>query len=224
MESIKRWYSERIVRGELTLDGWSREYSQKLRWEVNLRMMEALLETSKKDLPLSVVDFGCGTGGFYHFLVERGVPIAKYYGIEIREDALHVLKSTAARLKIGNVITAFGSAPAEFTDFTDVAVCNAAFGFEQQNPIYDLKSVVNAFKPSVLIADFFSNLRPYEPGIDGYLAFNPCLLLMQFCTLFETKRFILDHSSMPHAFTIGLGFAPTPWEVEEARGAHQSVQ
>lgn len=216
MRNVKKWYAERIDRGELNLSGWSRDFSQKLRWETNLRMMEAFLGWLETKGPLAVVDFGCGTGGFLHFLMSNHVKVSKYYGIEMREDALSALKLASAKMKLGNVIAAMNEIPEEFVVQTDVLVCNAAYGFKEQSPHRDLTKLKEVFKPRVMVVDFFSELRPYEPELDsGYLAYHPHVLTEKLCSILGTTRFILDHSMMPHAFTLGLGFDATPWSKEE---------
>ena len=126
------------------------------------------------------------------------------------------LRLASHHLQLDNVIRAWREIPDQFIVQTDVVVSNAAYGFKEQDPFSDLLQLQKVFKPLVIIVDFFSELRPYEPDdAEGYLAFHPHVMTEKLCEALGTHRFILDHSGMPHAFTLGLGFTETPWEKHE---------
>jgi SAM-dependent methyltransferase len=186
-------------------------YSQRLRWEANLFMINRLLSPVGE---LDVVDFGCGTGGFYFHLQGKG-RLRKYIGIEIRPDA----RAEAHKFsKIHRDMNILSDTPEKEWFPVDAIVANAVYGFPEQNPLADLVQLKKVFPPRVLVVDFFSTLRPYEPeDPDGYFAFDPFKMVKKLRRLLSPSKFILDHSYMPHAFTVGLGFTDTDWGKEEKR-------
>lgn len=220
MDKIKQWYADRVSRGELSIDGWSRDFSQELRWRANLQLMRMLTESNpsyatyaSKSGKLNVVDFGCGTGSFFFW---HNLIFDKYVGIEMREDAFEALERNAASQP--KRMQAFREIPKERVPGNwNVLICNAAYGFAEQDPVADMCALDKAFDPDVYLIDFFSTQRPYEPDMDGYRAFHPWSVCNELMRMLKIRRFVIDHAKMPHVFTVGLSKLPTPWEVEEIK-------
>jgi len=206
MKAVRQWYRKRIARGELTLSGWSRRHSQLLRFEANRIYMERFLPQGK----WSVADFWCGTADFRLFMGSR---ISTYCGIEMRRDARDFAKAFYQNTP-GTLILQEVPETSPFGD-ADVLVANAVYGFDCQDPVSDFKALATVFKPRLVIADFFSRLRDCEPGVDGYRPFDPAALADEMRRAIGWKRFVVDHSFMPHVFTLVLIKGETPWEKKE---------
>jgi len=220
-KNVLDWYDNRIDKGELSTSGWSRAYSQKLRFRKNVQIYRSFVKEGMFGMQ-KVVDFGCGTADFLKFLTKGGyLSVEEYVGIEIRSEARREAEIALYDEKKTN-----GHITSEIPDGwhmeMDLVVANAAYGFDNQNPVRDITKLVSVFKPKVIIVDFFSEMRPYEPNMDGYRAFDPFDLTRLLCNRLHSTRFILDHEAMPHAFTIGVGFDPTPWQEEEGTHADRS--
>lgn len=220
-KSIQQWYNRRIAAGELNSAGWSRKHSQLLRFLGNMWMFDAPPGALRIK---SVADLGCGTGDFLMFChrIRRGLlkpKLSRYIGIDIREDALHAAKERAEAL-IDDPETphmVFARSIEEAPALTvDALVCNAAYGFDCQDPVSDIASACKKFRPQIVVADFFSDLRPYEPTeSEGYFSYHPWELTRELRRVTGCSRFTIDHSIMPHVFTVGLFFGRTPWEAYE---------
>jgi SAM-dependent methyltransferase len=201
MNKIKEWYANRIAKEEISLAGWSRDFSQIMRFETTMRILDIVWGRAQ----YSVLDFGCGIGDFYNFHRER---ISNYLGIEFREEARAEMSKRQ--------LTCLPCVPAIWNGAPfDVVVSNAAFGFKEQDPVEDLLQAIYAFRAKGVVVDFFSARRPYGPGMEGYTTFDPLQIVDGICLTTGWRKFIIDHLSMPHAFTVGVFSGPTEWDVRE---------
>ncbi len=66
--------------------GWKNDYAQQIRFEQLLKLLDERSNFSLNDL-------GCGLGGFYDFLNERGHTNFKYYGYDIFEEMISSAKN-----------------------------------------------------------------------------------------------------------------------------------
>ena len=208
MDKVKQWYEGRIERGELNLDGWHAEHSQKIRWKATIDLIRHFTGRTRM---LKVVDFGCGTGSFFFQFCGR---MDAYIGIEMRDAAREKALEWS---KINERMTIMAEVPKEYTKKVDVVVSNAVHGFWEQDPIADLLDVKKAFDPSLYVIDLFSKLRPYEPpeGMDGYRPFDPWQFTDKAIKRLGCARWVLDHSRMPHVFTVAMATGKTEWEEKE---------
>ena len=198
MERMKKWYSDRIERGEMSLNGWTTRHSQKVRFAATMRML--LMEYEP---PMNIVDFGCGTASFYGY---ARMALGNYLGIEIREEARRqARKILTAVAKNTPVDVSVRKSLISKNWSVDAVIANGNFGFEQQDLIKELDFLVAVYDPKAIIVDLFSELRPYEPSDTiGYKAYNPHTLLPVLVKHFPFKRWAVDHSYLSHVFTFGL--------------------
>lgn len=223
-EYIKAWYRDRIEKRELNLSGWSRGFSQKLRWEANLRMIYSLLPPDQADKfngGFSVIDFGCGRALFFDYIIHHSTRIMSYVGIEMREDAFASAKQEMGRYSRVRILSSLDelSKLDPPIGMVDVCVANGVYGFHDQRPLEDMRRIQELVNPKVFVLDFFSALADWgekdnAPGYVNVLPFAACRDLMNALGM---DRFILDHSSAPHFFSVGLSRVASPWAAEEER-------
>jgi SAM-dependent methyltransferase len=208
VDKVKKWYEDRIEKGELNLDGWHAQHSQKIRWLATIDMIRHFTGRTRS---LKLVDFGCGTGSFFFQFCGR---LTEYIGIEIRDDAREKALEWS---RINERMTILEKVPKKYTRKVDVFVSNAAHGFWEQDPIKDMLAVKKAFEPDLYVIDLFSKLRPHEPpeGMDGYRPFDPWQFTHKAMKRLGCTRWMLDHSRMPHVFTAAMATGKTEWEEEE---------
>jgi hypothetical protein len=207
LDSIRSWYEEKIRRGELDLSGWRLSLSRELRWDATFSQIHNLygpchLLAEK----LKVVDFGCGTAGMYFSMSSW---ISEYIGIEIRDDAYREALRWAG---LDPHIEVLRDIPDYFYRKMDVVVSNAVHGLPGQDPIADFKALDRAFRPRMIVADFYCSRHPPSLGFEGGKAYDPFEMTENMVTNLGFNSFSLDHTRMPHVFTVAVVRGRTAWE------------
>lgn len=132
----------------------------------------------------------------------------RYFGIDIREDALG-----EAKRRLFNIPgVQLDNHMVQSDEDWNVVVCNAAYGFKGQDPFSDFGNLNICYTPEMFVVDFFSPHRPYEPKGDGYVTWPPEVTAKGLMKVTGFRRWIVDHSFMPHAYTIVLIRGEFPWQ------------
>ncbi|GBE29037.1 MAG TPA: class I SAM-dependent methyltransferase [Bacteroidetes bacterium] len=166
--------------------GWSSRESQEARFS-------ALMRTLKYNGG-SIVDYGCGTGDLYAFIV-RHFGHVQYTGVDFHEGMLRQAKHkyNAEFIRCG-----FDDISFEPADFV---VASGVFQFRDAlNPAYYDQIVKDLFSKSrvALAVNFLSDTRQDSEEIDSELYLQPCQVVQLAASI--SPMWAIDHS-----YHVGFG-------------------
>jgi len=148
----------------------------------------------------SILDIGCGLGGFNKYLLSLGIQ-ADYYGIDITPDMIERAKTLNPDIESHfEVFDILGSDYHRTFDYSiAVGILNLNFG-PGVNDEMNLRLMSQMAKHSTIgfAVSMTSDLSP-RPTPDTFY-FNAGTIINQMTTL--TKNYKLDHSYLPNDFTI----------------------
>ncbi len=148
----------------------------------------------------SLLDIGCGLGGFYNFLLERGIE-TDYIGIDINPDMIAKAKemnpAMADRFMVFDIIE--NDFPRKFDYSIAIGILNLHFGGDINNEMnFSLMKQMAKHSEKGFAVSMTSNLSP-KPTPNTYY-FDAKTIIDQ--TLNITKNYKIDHSYLPNDFTI----------------------
>jgi len=166
--------------------GWSSVESQEARFS-------ALMRTLRYN-GSSIVDFGCGTGDLYAFIV-RNYGQVQYAGVDANEGMLEIARHTHNTQFIQCGFDEISFKSAEFV------VASGVFQFQDaSNPNYYEQLVKGLFSKSriALAVNFLSATRRDSEKIDSELYLRPCQVV-------ELAASISPMWAIDHSYHVGFG-------------------
>jgi SAM-dependent methyltransferase len=165
----------------------------------HLRRFNKMLDLGNFD-GKSILDIGCGLGGFNKFLIQKGIH-ADYYGIDIHPEMVELAKKKnpeiADHFEVFDIITS--DYHRSFDYCIAIGILNLNFGANINDEMnFTLMKQMAKFTNIGFAVSMTSNLSP-KPTPDTYY-FDAAHVLRQANTI--TRNYKLDHSYLPNDFTI----------------------
>jgi SAM-dependent methyltransferase len=148
----------------------------------------------------SILDIGCGPGGFYRFLKSKGIE-ADYYGVDITPGMIEEAKKRnpdiADRFEVFDILKA--DYKRQFDYCISIGPLNLNFG-TNINEDMNYTLMQQMFKHSAIgfAGSLTSNQSPKQTADTYY--YDPAAITNKVLTI--TRNFRLDHSYLPNDFTI----------------------
>lgn len=176
---------------------WGSKESQERRFEVLEKVF-----LSKSDF--SVIDYGCGLGHFYEYLIKKGYSNIKYIGVELNERFVEETKN-----RLPNVQIELGSSKkveSLLESGVDYLVSSGIYNLGESEELVQSLFIIDYSKFFDLIkmglaANFLSRMSNKKDEKSIY--HNPYSLLKQ-CEERISKNIVYFHNYLPHDFTIFL--------------------
>ena len=196
---LRDHYREKFLKYGQTPKGvdWKDKKSADIRYKIMLNVLKSNLKNK------SILDIGCGYGGFYNFLKKADSSI-KYYGIDIVEEMIDEAQKSCP----SGIFYNMDFLNKNFSLKFDYMVCNGLLTqklsiSEEEMDKFSKKIIKKMFSLSNLGCCL--NLMTSECNFYSNNLFYKCpKKTLDFCISEITKKFKIDHSYGLYEYTIYL--------------------
>lgn len=171
--------------------GWGEKGRAKLRYEILLSQWNF----DKK----SVLDFGCGFGGMYDYMLSKNISGFKYTGIDINENFINIAKNTHhnenANFSVANLLT--DKLEGEF----DFILSSGVFNHQLENNKKFIESCFEKFNEYARLGFAINFLSDKVAFKYDYTYHSNPLDILELAYKY-TNNVVLRNDYMPFEFTI----------------------
>jgi SAM-dependent methyltransferase len=193
---IKSYYSKKLKMFGASPKGadWNSEQSQRLSFE---QLCKLLPKSNIENY--SLLDYGCGYGALYGYLIENGIK-CDYAGYDVTPEMTELAKKTFPQLNWRNELS-----PSFSYDYT---IACGIFSVKQSVPVQQWQKHLYKtldFINSISTKGFaFNNLTSYsdKPLMKDYLFYANPLEIFDYCKQNFSKHVALLHDYPQYEFTI----------------------
>jgi trans-aconitate methyltransferase len=166
------------------------DYGSEERQKVKFEVLAQFVNIEEAE----ILDVGCGTGKFYSYLQENKM-IKKYHGIDLSQKMIDTCQQTYPNIHFSqkNIL--------DVTEKYDFLIANGIFYLIQNNPIYEMKKIINHMFELSKKGTAFNSLSSWATAQESNEFYADPFKILEFCSTL-TPKIVLRHDYLPHDFTI----------------------